>query len=218
MRIYSIILVLTLVACKSNKPVESSSPLSIDNKSIYHVDTSRIVAKNDKARNKDVMELSNWTKLISNHKVGFLKTGDSITQTLDILEDYFNIVFDSIPYCSGCMDNAEYYYKLMNDSLNLSFTIHPGQTQEQSEVIQAFVMYDTLYRTDKGIGVGNTLKDIKSKYTVSKIIYEQECGLFLFVDGFDGSFGLEFEPDSDTYDVILKDIPQDVMINQIAIY
>lgn len=218
MKIYPIILVIALMGCKSKSPSDSSLLPETDDKSVHHMDKSALDEKNNITSKKDIMELSGWTKQISNHKLGFLATGDSITKTLDTLDDYFNIVYDSIPYCSGCLDKAEYYYKLMNDSLDLKFTIHPGQTPKDSGLIQAFVLYDSSYKTDKGIGVGNTVRDIKSNYTVSRIFYEQECGLFLFVKGFDGSFGLEYEPDSDTEALTLKDIPEDITINQIAIY
>jgi hypothetical protein len=218
MRIYSAIIVIALMSCKSNNTFEPHSPQQINDKSIYHVDTSSMDEKKHKKRGKDIMQLSNWTKLISRHKLGSLAIGDSIDQVIGLLGPYFNVIYDSVPYCSGCLDDIEYYYKLMGDSLELKFTIHPGQTSKGRELIQAFVVYDTLYKTDKNVGVGNTVKDIKSNYTVSRIFYEQECGVYLFVKGFDGSFGLEYEPHDDTEKLALDDIPEDVLINQIAIY
>lgn len=217
MRFYSIFLLMLLAGCNSDNSTElSNSSLAEDNTILkYPIDIQKEADKLPKEANTNS---SDWINLISNHKLGLLSIGDSVTHALSLLDNYFKVIYDSIPYCIGCSEEAEYYYKVLDDSMDLLFTVHPGQNLEDKDYIHAFVSFNPLYRTEKGIGVGNTVLDIKSVYTVSRIVYNYECGLFLFVRGFDGSFGLDFELNDGKKDLMVDEIPEDVIINQIAIY
>ena len=138
-----------------------------------------------------------WKKTFSNNSIGFIQTGDSVSKALDLLKNEFRIEFDSIQACEGCEDDYEHYYSIYNESNDLIFTIHPGLKPNSEKLIFRFVLYDSSYKSDKGIGIGNTVIDLKEKYNLTEVYFSYHLGLLLFVEGFDGSFCLDYKSYSD---------------------
>ncbi len=55
-----------------------------------------------------------------------------------------------------------------------------------------FKLYDSGYVSDKGIHVGNNVKELKEKYKITETYFDYDNGMFLYVEGFSGSFRLDY--------------------------
>lgn len=89
-------------------------------------------------------------------------------------------------------------------------------------MIFRFEIYDSNYKSDKGIGIGNTVTDLKEKYKLTEAFFAYDIGLFLFAEGFDGSFGLDYESYSDIDDFNFEKatpetVPEKSIIDKIVI-
>lgn len=176
--------------------------LTSDKKNGTKIDTTKIKTdSNDKTMVTDSNMIYNktnnlkekiWTKTYSNNRIGFLYIGDSITDAIDLLKNDFKIDFDSLA-CDACDDGFEYYYSFCTQKNKLVFILHPEWEKQNKDLINRFDLLNSEYKSDKGIGVGNTVKDLKEKYQLTKAFYHDDVGLCLEVDGFDGYFRLDFK-------------------------
>jgi len=185
--------------------------------SIETTDTDTTIPK----RIENDEKSTKWTNTFSKNTLGLLQTGDSISKALDLLNDLFIVKFDSIEACEGCFDEFEYYYSVYKNH-KLIFTLHPGYEENNKDLIFRFELYDADYKSDKGIGIGNTVTDLKEKYKLTEAYFAYDLGLFLFAKDFDGSFGLSYESYSDINDFNFEQatpetIPEKCIIDKIVI-
>jgi hypothetical protein len=70
------------------------------------------------------------------------------------------------------------------------FDLTPTQQHDTSETIETVRIYDLRFKTDKGVGLGSSFKDIRDNYTISSIqntlnsvvIFVNEIDAFITID------------------------------------
>jgi len=169
----------------------------------------------------DTIRTDEWTKTFGNGRLGYLKTGDLLEESLQHLEVEFNIEFDSIPACHDC-EEYEYYYQISTRENLHIFTLYPGQSPEDNHLVFRIDLFDPSYKSDKGIGVGDTVGGLKEKYKIIETYFNYHDGLQLVVEGFYGSFVLDAEtysgdPKYNFEDPTPDNVPDDSVIGRIVI-
>lgn len=218
-----------MISCGSNTK-NNETDNSIDNDIVaeeqkqndsMNIKSPVVISENQSSDNL-FDSLTNWTNTFKNHQIGYLTIGDSVTHSIKRLSIDFNVTYDSIEACVGCFDEFEYYYRIKNSSNETVFTVHPGQEENNIGLIQHIKLYDKTYKSDKGIGIGNTANDLKEKYNVSEAYFDYENGLFFFASDFKGSFRFDCCMQDKYQDINFENpsievVPDDMVVDMIVI-
>jgi len=102
--------------------------------------------------------------LISNTKVGKLEK-ISLVRDLGVIYDQDSIVKDTMQLALGFGASSINIYEKGGSHL---LTLTPSN--DSIPKIQNVRVNDPRFKTDKGIGLNSTFKDIKEKYTIQKIV------------------------------------------------
>lgn len=104
------------------------------------------------------------TFLITKSSIGKLNK-NSLARDLEVIYDQDSIVKDTTRLLSGYGVKK---IKVFEKGGNHLLTLTP--TSDSIPTIENIRIYDTRFQTEKGIGINSTFKDIKEKYTISKIL------------------------------------------------
>lgn len=103
------------------------------------------------------------TFLITKHSIGKLEKG-SLARDLEVIFDQDSIVKDTVKLFQGYGATK---YKIYDKGGSLLFTLTPSN--DSIPVIENINVRDARFKTENGIGINSTFKDIKTKYTIKKI-------------------------------------------------
>jgi hypothetical protein len=129
--------------------------------------------------------------IISNGRLGTISVGDGFDSTIKNLETWFVIEKDSMPSCECCTTYTPIFLVRSKESNQNLFSIEPGWEENNRDKVFRIMTSSQSFKTDKGIKVGMTLKDIKQAYEVLKVSFDGELGIHIIVKEFNGSFGIE---------------------------
>ncbi len=152
---------------------------------------------------------------ISNGTIGNIKTGELITIVLDKLQQ-FKVTKDSVPTCEGC-DTYSPLYRVSDDNHEAIFDFEPGWDSTNKNKLFRIGVSDIRFKTDKGIRIGMTYKDLKKKYHVEEVDIGGETGVHVLVKGFNGSFGMELPQVNNWWDFNKETLPDSLKIDGIVI-
>lgn len=150
--------------------------------------------------------------IIKDDQIGLLHKGAFIKQ-VDSIFAQDSIVSSSIKAIKGYQNEVEVFDKDGNQLMVLS----PKQNNNPNSPITHIQITDPRYKTDKGIGIKSTYKDIKQHYAIQKvettfssiIVFLENSPIYI-------SFDKEVLPDDIRYDLNLKveptQIPDDATI------
>jgi hypothetical protein len=165
--------------------------------------------------NKPTLTGDNFDFIIKDGQIGHLKTGEQLTDVLEKLEAFI-VVLDSIPECEGCDTYSPLYAVSTSDNQDL-FVFEPGWDLTDHDKLFRIRTSNQKFITDKGIRVGMTLKDLKTKYDIDEVDVGGETGIHVIVKGFKGSFGLEIPKSNDWMTVNDDNIPDSLRIDEIIL-
>jgi len=155
--------------------------------------------------------------VISYGKLGTISIGDRIDSTLKNLKTWFIIENDSMPSCEGCITYTPVFQILSKESNQYLFSIDPGWEENNKEKVFRIMTSYKLFKTDKEIKVGMTVKDLKKAYEILDVSVEGELGIHIIVKDFNGSFGIEFPQIDDWWTIKKSTIPDSLKITEIII-
>ncbi len=207
MRILNVLLILAFSACNGIK--QNNDEVNIN-------DIAEPVIKES-----TVSDINNTTKTIKNQQVGPVNIGDDLRSTIEFYEKKsFKVIFDSVEICGECPEKYEYLYNVSNKQGKLLFAIYFIETGKIMKISRIEVS-SLEYITDRGIRVGDKVKDLREKYNIIEVYFEIGKGVFLFVEDFNGSFKVETNKESDlnynTNEFDTDSIPDNLKINNIVV-
>ena len=114
------------------------------------------------------------TDFITNKSVDGVTIGEKITDFISVVQQRYSVTKEKM--------------YLEADSFNIYNVYEKGQkiysvepNLDKPDIVDRIWVYGTKFKTEKGIGVGSTLAEIKSKYHVESISTEGEGGLSVTV-------------------------------------
>ena len=192
MRRINFILALTLglFACNA-KPVDKAK---ISNDSIKTaIPTSRI-------------------DFITNKSVDGVTIGDKITDFISVVRQRYSVKKEKMYLETDSFDIYNVYERGQK-----IYSIEPNL--DKPDIVDRIWVYGTKFKTEKGIGVGSTLAEIKSKYHIESISTEGEGGLSVTVKEI--SVGIIMDnsklPENWWDKMDNKEIPENLPIKEIII-
>ena len=97
------------------------------------------------------------------------------------------------------------------------FDFEPGWDDTTKNGIFRITTSNNKFTTDKGIKVGMTVKDIRTKYEIINVDAGGETGLHIMVRDFHGSFGIVLPDSEEWWDYDKETIPDSLRIEEIII-
>jgi hypothetical protein len=154
---------------------------------------------------------------ISSGQIGNIKVGDKLEIVLENLSKKFLIEKDSVEACPGCKEYLDIYYISNPQTHSLLFSLEPQSDSINGSKIFRMVTSNSAFKTENGIAVGVTLKELKYNYKIVDIVADGETGLHILVKGFKGSFGVEWPNNIEIDNINLQTLSDSLKINEIII-
>lgn len=120
-------------------------------------------------------------KVIESDGVDNVKIGMDVSEFLENKSKIYNVKEKKVNF-----EGDVYLVFNVYENSELIYMVEPDEPDKKVWRIQ---VYGKKFKTDIGIGVGNTLEDLKEKYTITEISTE-EGNLIVFVEGIDVGFSL----------------------------
>jgi hypothetical protein len=159
---------------------------------------------------------TNHSFIIENGRLLGIKTGDNFDSVLTKLGE-FKIVRDSFVGCEGC-DQTEPIFKVYEaGNSEPVISLEHGWPTEGPDKLFRIRTTDSRFKTDKGLGINMTIKDLKKLYDIETVVADYETGLHVIVKGFNGSFGIATTIDMDWINFNKDNIPDSLIIDQIIV-
>jgi len=114
------------------------------------------------------------TDFITNKSVDGVTIGEKITDFISAVRQRYSVKKEKMYLEADSFDIYNVYEKGQK-----IYSVEPNL--DKPDIIDRIWVYGTKFNTDKGIGVGSTLAEIKSKYHVESISTEGEGGLSVTV-------------------------------------
>ena len=114
------------------------------------------------------------TDFITNKSVDGVTIGEKITDFISVVRQRYSVKKEKMYLEADSFDIYNVYEKGQK-----IYSVEPNL--DKPDIIDRIWVYGTKFNTDKGIGVGSTLAEIKSKYHVESISTEGEGGLSVTV-------------------------------------
>ncbi len=136
--------------------------------------------------------------LISNNKVGNLTIGMKIKQVDSIFASDSIVRLNPRQNESSTIGEVEIYEKGGKKLMLIS----PRDNFNPDALIKSFQFFDARYKTDKGLNIGSTFKDIKDNYKIANIettlstvvIFLEDSDLFINIDKKELPENLRYNP------------------------
>jgi hypothetical protein len=154
---------------------------------------------------------------ISSGQIGNIKVGDKLEIVLENLSKKFLIEKDSVEACPGCKEYLDIYYISNPQTHSLLFSLEPQSDSINGNRIFRIVTSNPAFKTENGIAVGMTLKELKYKYKIEDFVADGETGLHILVLGFKGSFGVEWPNNIEIENINLQTLSDSLKINEVII-
>ena len=114
------------------------------------------------------------TDFITNKSVDGVTIGEKITDFISVVRQRYSVKKEKMYLEADSFDIYNVYEKGQK-----IYSVEPNL--DKPDIVDRIWVYGTKFNTDKGIGVGSTLAEIKSKYHVESISTEGEGGLSVTV-------------------------------------
>jgi hypothetical protein len=114
------------------------------------------------------------TDFITNKSVDGVTIGEKITDFVSVVRQRYTVKKEKMQLEGDSYDIYNVY-----DKGQKIYSVEPNI--DKPDIIDRIWVYGTKFNTEKGIGVGSTLAEIKSKYQVESISTEGEGGLSITV-------------------------------------
>lgn len=150
--------------------------------------------------------------MIKDGQIGQLKTGDKLDEVFEKLKS-LRVVRDSVVACEGCNSYSPLYIVSTSDNKDL-FVFEPGWYADNVDRLFRIRTSNENFKTDKGIRVGMTVKDLKEKYKLDEVDVSGETGIHIIVAGFNGAFGIELPKINDIWKINKENIPDSLRIDE----
>lgn len=154
---------------------------------------------------------------ISSGQIGNIKVGNKLEIVLDNLSKKFIVEKDNIESCTGCGECTDIYYISNPQTHSLLFSLETQSDSINGNRIFRIVTSNPAFKTENGIAVGVTLKELKYNYKIVDIVADGETGLHILVKGFKGSFGVEWPNNIEIENINLQTLSDSLKINEIII-
>ena len=114
------------------------------------------------------------TDFITNKSVDGVTIGEKITDFISVVRQRYSVKKEKMHLEADGFDIYNVYEKGQK-----IYSVEPNL--DKPDIVDRIWVYGTKFKTEKGIGVGSTLAEIKSKYQVESISTEGEGGLSVTV-------------------------------------
>jgi len=114
------------------------------------------------------------TDFITNKSVDGVTIGEKITDFISVVRQRYSVKKEKMHLEADSFDIYNVYEKGQK-----IYSVEPNL--DKPDIVDRIWVYGTKFKTEKGIGVGSTLAEIKSKYQVESISTEGEGGLSVTV-------------------------------------
>ena len=114
------------------------------------------------------------TDFITNKSVDGVTIGEKITDFISAVRQRYSVKKEKMYLEADSFDIYNVYEKGQK-----IYSVEPNL--DKPDIVDRIWVYGTKFKTEKGIGVGSTLAEIKSKYHVESISTEGEGGLSVTV-------------------------------------
>lgn len=152
------------------------------------------------------------TDFITNKSVDGVIIGEKIADFISEIRQRYSVKKEKIQLEGDSYDIYNVY-----DKGQKIYSVEPNT--DKPDIIDRIWVYGTKFKTEKGIGVGSTLAEIKSKYHVESISTEGEGGLSVTVKEI--SIGIIMDnsklPENWWDKMDNKEIPENLPIEEIII-
>ena len=152
------------------------------------------------------------TDFITNKSVDGVTIGEKITDFISVVRQRYSVKKEKMHLEADGFDIYNVYEKGQK-----IYSVEPNL--DKPDIVDRIWVYGTKFKTEKGIGVGSTLAEIKSKYQVESISTEGEGGLSVTVKEI--SVGIIMDnsklPDNWWDKMENKKIPENLPIEEIII-
>ncbi len=136
--------------------------------------------------------------LISNIRVGNLTIGMKIKQIDSIFANDSIVRLNPSKNAISTIGEVEIYEKGSKKLMQIS----PRGNNDPEALISNFQFFDTRYKTDKGLNLGSTFKDIKSNYKIANIettistvvVFLEDSDIFINIDKKELPENLRYNP------------------------
>jgi hypothetical protein len=135
---------------------------------------------------------------VSDDRVGLLTKEVQIKQLDSIYKMDSIVKMSSIEHAMGTRGEVEVYEKGGKKLL----TVSPHDETDPNSTIQSIQLFDERYKTDKGLSVKSTFKDVKENYTIKNmmtsistvLVFLEDSNLFITIDKKQLSENARYDP------------------------
>ena len=152
------------------------------------------------------------TDFITDKSVDGVAVGEKITDFISMVRQRYSVKKEKMYLEADSFDIYNVYEKGQK-----IYSVEPNL--DKPDIIDKIWVYGTKFKTEKGIGVGSTLSEIKSKYYVESISTEGEGGLEISVKEISVGFIMDNSklPEDWWNKMDKKKIPENLPIEEIII-
>ena len=142
---------------------------------------------------EEIKKQEEWNYIINPPKVGLISTKNYISEISDLLPISYYMVKDSTLWNDEDEDKDKWkytvYYAVRRDNKTI-FEIYPDDANK--EKIFSIVILSPEYKIkNTEIRVGSTVKTLKKTFSIKDISYSYDFGLYIYCNGFDGTFSID---------------------------
>jgi hypothetical protein len=152
------------------------------------------------------------TNFITNKSVDGVTIGEKITDFISVVRQRYSVKKEKMYLEADSFDIYNVYEKGQK-----IYSVEPNL--DKPDIVDRIWVYGTKFKTEKGIGVGSTLAEIKSKYHVESISTEGEGGLSVIVKEISVGIIMDNSKLSENWwdKMDNKEIPENLPIKEIII-
>ena len=159
----------------------------------------------------NVLEERNF--IISPPNVGLISTENRISEISDLLPQNYHTLIDSISYDYD--ESYDIFYAVRKDNKTI-FEIYSNDNNDEIRSIAVLSPEYKIKNTE--LRVGSTLGALKKTFSIKDWNFNYEWGLYIFCDGFNGTFAIDLEGEGSDDPNLLDLLPDSKKIEKIIVY
>jgi len=178
---------------------------------------NKVETQNDTLLNSSIPEeikvQEEWNFIISPPNVGLISTENRISEISDLLPPNYHTVIDSISY--DYEESYDIFYAVHKDNKTI-FEIYPNDNNDEIRSIAVLSPEYKIKNTE--LRVGSTLGALKKTFSIKNWNFNYDWGLYIFCDGFNGTFAIDLEGEGSDDPNLLDLLPDSKKIEKIVVY
>jgi len=187
---------------KTKNDIETHSD-SLENSSIY----------------EKINEPKEWNFIINPPNVGLISTKNYISEIPSLLPKDYSMVKDSTIWDDMDEDESKWEYTVYYAVRKENKTIFEIYTDDKKNEIVSIVVLSPEYKIkNTEIRVGSTLGALKKTFSIKDWTFWFDLGLYIYCDGFNGTFSIDLEGEGSDDPNLLELLPDSKKIETIVVY